>query len=193
MAISRLLANAMGGDITVESELDAGSTFTVTIPSVIVEDIPAHLKEDRGDISIDSTLPASRDKNTPLKILVAEDVELNAEILLEILEMEGFEAVHAQNGKEAVEIFDRSKINEFSIILMDMQMPVMDGCTASRAIRRLDREDAGSVVIYACTANTFQEDKDLALESGMDGFLTKPIDINILLKKIEIPGKRPEK
>ena len=99
----------------------------------------------------------------------------------------------AENGREAVDAFQKEEPYFFDAILMDMQMPVMDGCTASRAIRRLDREDAGSVVIYACTANTFQEDKDLALESGMDGFLTKPIDINILLKKIEIPGKRPEK
>lgn len=70
------------------------------------------------------------------------------------------------------------------MILMDMQMPVMDGCAAAQAIRKLDRKDAASVLIYACTANMFQEDRDMALKSGMDDFLTKPVDVYILLKKI---------
>ena len=122
--------------------------------------------------------------NKPLKILVAEDVELNAEVLLEILALEGFETAHAKNGKEAVDQFQASEPGEFDIILMDMQMPVMDGCTAAKEIRKLNREDAKSVMIYACTANTFQEDRDMAIASGMDDFLTKPIDINMLLKKI---------
>ena len=111
-------------------------------------------------------------------------MELNAEILIEILSMEGFETAHARNGREAVELFRESEIGEFGIILMDMQMPVMDGCEASLEIRKLDRTDAQSVQIYACTANTFQEDRDLALESGMNDFLTKPIDIEVLLKKM---------
>ena len=92
--------------------------------------------------------------------------------------------VHAQNGKEAVEIFQNSQPGEFDIILMDMQMPVMDGCAAAKEIRRLEREDAKNIVIYACTANTFQEDRDMAIESGMNDFLTKPIDVNMLLKKM---------
>ena len=72
---------------------------------------------------------------------------------------------------------------------MDMQMPVMDGCEAAKAIRNLDREDAKTVMIYACTANTFQEDRDLAIESGMDDFLTKPIDVKVLIKKMELAVK----
>ena len=185
MAISKLLANAMGGDITVESELDVGSTFTVTLPSLIVKEIPEYLKETGQDVTgSESTLPLDKADGSPLKILVAEDVELNAEIILEILAMEGFETAHARNGKEALEMFQNSAIGEFDIILMDMQMPVMDGCTASSEIRRLPREDAGSVLIYACTANTFQEDRDMALEHGMNDFLSKPIDVNILLKKL---------
>ena len=114
---------------------------------------------------------------------MAEDVELNAEVLLEILALEVFETAHAKNGKEAVDQFQASEPGEFDIILMDMQMPVMDGCTAAKEIRKLNREDAKSVMIYACTANTFQEDRDMAIASGMDDFLTKPIDINMLLKK----------
>ncbi len=187
MPISKLLANAMGGDITVESELHAGSTFTVSIPSVIVKEIPDYLKETEKNGTAKESLH-SRKHSGPGKILVAEDVELNAEILLEILSMEGFETAHAQNGREAVELFRESEIGEFGIILMDMQMPVMDGCEASREIRKLNRADAQSVQIYACTANTFQEDRDLALASGMNDFLTKPIDIDVLLKKMGKSG-----
>ncbi|MCI8581975.1 MAG: response regulator [Dorea sp.] len=185
MAISKLLTNAMGGDIRVESELNVGSTFTVAIPSVIVKEPPDYLKEKKKeDASERSRITSGRKEDRMVKILVAEDVELNAEVLLEILEMEGFETAHAQNGEEAVEKFLQSAPGEFDIILMDMQMPVMDGCTACRKIRSLDREDARKVKIYACTANTFQEDRDMALESGMDDFLTKPIDVDMLLKKM---------
>ncbi len=185
MAISKLLANAMGGDIVVESELNVGSTFTVTIPSAIVKDIPDYLKNSGNKQETGTHIvPINNEPNKPLKILVAEDVELNAEVLLEILALEGFETAHAKNGKEAVDRFQASEPGEFDIILMDMQMPVMDGCTAAKEIRKLDREDAKSVMIYACTANTFQEDRDMAIASGMDDFLTKPIDVNMLLKKI---------
>ena len=186
MAISKLLVNAMGGDIRVKSRLGEGSMFTVEIPAVIVKEPPDYLRED-GQISAGerNRAAAAGEKQRPVKILVAEDVELNAEVLLEILEMEGFETAHAKNGKEAVELFCQSAPGEFDIILMDMQMPVMDGCTACRKIRSLTREDAGKILIYACTANTFQEDRELALESGMDDFLTKPIDVDVLIKKIK--------
>ena len=186
MAISKLLANAMGGDITVESELNVGSTFTVTVPALIVKEIPEYLKETpRNDADSESAQPLVKADNRPLKILVAEDIDLNAEILLEILAIEGFETAHARNGKEALELFQNSEIGEFDIILMDMKMPVMDGCTASSEIRKLPRADAESVLIYACTANSFQEDREMALNHGMNDFLTKPIDVNILLKKLE--------
>ncbi len=181
MAISKLLVNAMGGEISVESELNKGSTFTVEIPAEICE-IPDYLIN-----SDDAEKTADNSDNgvKSMKILVAEDNELNAEILMEILSQFGFVSVHAQNGREAVEIFERSKINEFKIILMDMRMPVLDGCEASARIRELDREDAKTVTIFACTANSFQEDRDKALGSGMNDFLTKPIDINTLIRKME--------
>lgn len=186
MAISKLLANAMEGDISVESELNVGSTFTVSIPSVIVTEIPDYLKMEKKELTGEDDRPASdKAAQRTAKILVAEDVELNAEILLEILNLEGFETARAQNGKEALELFAQSAPYEFDVILMDMKMPVMDGCSASREIRRLDRPDAASVIIFACTANTFQEDRDFAVESGMNDFLTKPIDITILLKKLD--------
>lgn len=101
-----------------------------------------------------------------------------------ILEEEGFETVHAENGQEAVDLFTASALGEFDIILMDMQMPVMDGCAASAEIRSMDRPDAKTVTIFACTANTFQEDRDRALASGMNDFLPKPVDIQLLLQKL---------
>ncbi|MCM1134685.1 MAG: ATP-binding protein [Clostridium sp.] len=191
MAISKLLANAMGGDITVESELNAGSTFTVTIPSKIVQDVPAmpEIREEAASEAEAASGAPRRPDGKPIKILVAEDVELNAEVLLEILKMEGFETALAQNGQEALDLFAQSAIGEFDIILMDMQMPVMDGCTAAGNIRKLDRADAKSIIIYACTANMFQEDRLQAIASGMNDFLTKPIDINVLLKKLGKSGK----
>ena len=127
---------------------------------------------------------SGQEEGRPVKIMVVEDVELNAEVLLEILAMEGFETAHAVNGAEALKLFEESAPGEFDIILMDMQMPVMDGCTAAVEIRKLARADAQSVLIYACTANTFQEDRERAMQSGMNDFLMKPIDISILLKKM---------
>lgn len=188
MTISKLLANSMGGTIAVESELNVGSTFTVSIPAEIVDDIPDYLKEEKKGAADANDVESGRGRQKALKILVAEDVELNAEVLLEILALEGFETAYAKNGKEAVELFERSEPGEFDVILMDMKMPVMDGCAAARAIRGLEREDARTVPIYACTANTFQEDRDQALESGMDDFLTKPVDIPVLLKKLGRSG-----
>ena len=82
-------------------------------------------------------------------------------------------------------MFQSSAVGEFDVILMDVQMPVMDGCTAAGKIRRLPRADAGSVLIYACTANTFEEDREMAVKSGMNDFVTKPIDVNALLKKLK--------
>ncbi|MCM1496645.1 MAG: ATP-binding protein [Bacteroides sp.] len=191
MAISKLLTNAMGGDITVESKLNVGSTFTVTIPSKIVSEIPTNLKtQEETEDTEDTTYSTRRADGKPIKVLVAEDVELNAEILLEILKMEGFETALAQNGQEALDLFKQSEIGEFDIILMDMQMPVMDGCTAASEIRKLDRADAASIIIYACTANMFQEDREQAIASGMNDFLTKPIDVDVLLNKLRKTEKK---
>ncbi|MCM1194853.1 MAG: ATP-binding protein [Firmicutes bacterium] len=183
MAISKLLVNAMGGDITVESELGKGSKFTVTVPAEI-SDIPDYLKSNLDQAAEQIADESAADLKN-MKILVAEDNELNAEILVEILGDSGFTAVHAENGEEAVKIFENSQVGEFGIILMDMRMPILDGCEASSRIRSLDRADAKTVPIIACTANTFQEDKLKAFDSGMNDFLTKPIDVKILLQKMD--------
>lgn len=193
MAISKPLADAMGGQIVVESELDVGSTFTVTIPSTIITDVPDYLTEDAVNIVCEENGSGLCEKQgKPVKILVAEDVELNAEVLLEILALEGFETVHVRNGREVLEVFGASEVGEFDIILMDMKMPVMDGCEAPRQIRRMDRADAKTVAIYACTANTFQEDRKQALSSGMNDFLTKPIDVGMLIRKMNVASSAPE-
>ena len=115
---------------------------------------------------------------------MAEDNELNAEILLELLHEEGIEADLAENGREAVRRFSASAVGEYGVILMDLLMPEMNGFEAAEAIRALERPDAPTVRIYACTANSFQEDRDKARASGMDDFITKPIDVGLLLEKL---------
>ena len=120
-----------------------------------------------------------------INILVAEDNDINAEIIIEILHELGYKTMRARDGREAVEVFRKSDEGEINAIIMDMHMPVLDGCEASSEIRGLNRGDAHKVAIYACTANTFKEDRDKAIESGMDDFLSKPIDINVLLRKLE--------
>lgn len=117
-------------------------------------------------------------------ILIAEDNELNAQILMELLEDEGYEVTLAENGKAAVDRFAASEPGTFDLILMDVLMPEMDGFTATRAIRAMNRADAKSVLIFACTANSFKEDLDKAMESGMDDFIAKPVDVEQLLLKI---------
>lgn len=119
-----------------------------------------------------------------LNILIAEDNEINAEILTEILKEHNITSEVARNGKEAVEKFAASAPGTYPIILMDIQMPEMDGYEAAKAIRNLKRTDAGTVRILACTANTFQEDIDRVMESGMNGFIGKPINIEELFLKL---------
>ena len=111
-----------------------------------------------------------------------KNAELNAEVLEDILKLEGFTVVLATNGQEAVDIFKESKLNEFDVILMDGQMPVMNGFDATKAIRALDREDAKKIKIFACTANTISGERAKAVECGMDGLIPKPLNIEKLLK-----------
>lgn len=196
MPICKELVEAMEGTIVVDSVLGKGSIFTISIPSKIGEPIsrnepnlsPYGMQPEWNGIELPSFKPTP-DTDVPgknkIKILLAEDADFNVEFLVELLEGEGFEVVPALNGKIALEIFENSGIDEFDIILMDMQMPVMDGCTAAAAIRKLDRPDAETVIIYACTANTFKEDVDKALASGMNDFLTKPINIKVFLEKLK--------
>ena len=173
LPISRRLAMLMNGDLTFVSDKGRGSTFTFTFvaePSVMPK------KEE----------PKHPDASRPKpNILVAEDNELNGEIILELLRENGYKAELAENGKIALEMFERSESGEFGVILMDLLMPEMDGFEAAKAIRALDRPDAKTIRIFACTANSSDEDREKAALSGMNEFITKPVDVGKLIKKLE--------
>ncbi|WP_294146355.1 hybrid sensor histidine kinase/response regulator [uncultured Clostridium sp.] len=177
MSISSLLAKQMGGTLTVMSRLGEGSCFTFALMSEMAPD------DSVGSV-VEDNVHQVRENEKKLHILVAEDNDLNAEILMEILAASDFTAVRAADGGEVVELFEKSPPYEFDIILMDLQMPVRNGYEATKLIRRLNRPDAKKVIIYACTANTFREDQDQAREAGMDGFIAKPIDVNKLMQKL---------
>ncbi len=178
MAISHELAQMMGGNLTVQSKLEKGSRFKFTFVTDYV------LKEEGGQEKAVAKKRGKKPKET-YRILVAEDNELNAEIIMDLLEEEGFSVTLAENGKEAVELFEASDAGTYDCILMDIMMPVKNGLEATREIRNLRREDAADVKIIACTANAFDEDRQAALESGMDDFVAKPIDIEKLLEKLQ--------
>ena len=119
------------------------------------------------------------------RILLAEDVELNQEIAVTILEDAGFEAEVAENGQIAVDMLEKSEPGYYQLVLMDVQMPVMDGYTATRKIRQLKNSKLASIPIIAMTANAFEEDKQEALNSGMNGHIAKPIDIDRLFEVLD--------
>ena len=142
----------------------------------------------RGNAAIfDKTadFPSGSENFRGSKILVAEDNELNAEILIDLLEEEGYSVVVAENGLLAANIFSVSAPGEFSHILMDLMMPVMNGFETTEMIRQMTRPDAKTVRIYACTANSSPADRERAKQCGMDDFLTKPINIEKLLELLE--------
>ena len=172
LAISRNIVELMGGELELESEPEKGSVFYFTVA------FPVDVAEDGAGKEQPEDMPEGYLTGT--RILLAEDNDLNAEIAIELLEMQEASVQRAENGKAAVEIFAASRPGEFHAILMDIQMPVMDGLEACRAIRRLKRKDAADIPIIAMTANTFKEDVDLATEAGMDGFVTKPVDVQYL-------------
>lgn len=179
MAITKSIVELMGGTIEVFSEVDKGTLFRVDLELRIVE-----TQEDEAD----STSEAESVDPGILKglhFLAAEDNEINGEILSELLKMEGASCEIVVNGQLAVERFERSKPGEFDAILMDVQMPVMNGHEASRAIRALEREDAGLIPIIAMTADAFAEDEKAALAAGMDAHVSKPLNMEILKRTIQ--------
>ena len=174
MPITKKLIEKMGGTITFESEKGVGTTFMIQIPFRIDTEADTRIKqEERSKASIQR-----------LHILLVEDNDLNMEIAEFVLENEGAIVIKAENGKEAVDIFQSSGIGECDAILMDIMMPVMDGLTASRIIRAMDRLDARTIPIIAMTANAFTEDKIKAKEAGMDEHIAKPLDRRVLVEVV---------
>ena len=159
MPITKKLIEKMGGTIKFESEKNVGTTFMVQLPFLISTDMK-QVEGQEDDVSIGG-----------MRILLAED---NA----------GAEITKASNGKEAVEAFAKSGVGEINVILMDIMMSVMDGLEATREIRTTNRSDASAVVIIAMTANAFTEDKTKALKSGMDDYLTKPLESEKLIRAL---------
>lgn len=168
MAITHNIVQMMGGQIEVTSVQGQGSRFTVTVPCSLPEEAPeeAAWPRDAASFSLQGR-----------KLLLAEDNLLNQEIALELLGMEGAQVTAVENGRNAVEAFAQNPPGTFEAILMDIQMPEMDGYAATRAIRQLDRPDAAVIPIFAMTANAFEDDIAAARAAGMNGHIAKPIDI----------------
>ena len=178
MAITRNLVEAMGGTIDVESELGQGSCFEVLIDLRIAE-----------DRSVSSTVQEEKNEQNDnifqgMRFLCAEDNELNAEILTELLKIEGAECTICENGEEILKTFEKSAPGDYDMILMDVQMPVMNGYEATEAIRRSSHELAKKIPIIAMTANAFSEDIQHSLAAGMNAHVSKPVEMRVLEKTI---------
>ena len=178
MAITRNLVKAMGGTIDLESELGQGSCFEVLIDMRIAEERTIALAaQEEIDEQDDNILQGMR-------FLCAEDNELNAEILMELLKIEGAECIICENGERVLETFEQSAPGDYDMILMDVQMPVMNGYEATKAIRRSSHELAMTIPIIAMTANAFSEDIQHSLAAGMNAHVSKPIEMKVLEKTI---------
>lgn len=174
MPITKSLVEKMGGNIEFESEKDVGTTFRLKIPFKI--DDCVHTEE-----------PTEEEHNVSIegvRVLVAEDNDLNMEIAEFVLSSVGAVVIKASNGQEAIDIFEKSKVGEIDIILMDVMMPGVDGLDATRIIRSMSREDAKTIPIIAMTANAFSEDRRRAVEAGMNEHLAKPLESTVIIKTI---------
>ena len=185
MAITKSIVELMGGTIAVSSEVDRGSLFVVELDLRIAEDGTADLHK-----SGSTAVPTEGCSLEGMRFLAAEDNEINAEILTELLDLEGASCEVAGNGQLALERFSQAETGAFDAILMDVQMPVMNGYDATRAIRALPRSDAAAIPIIAMTANAFAEDEKAALDAGMDAHVPKPLDIELLKRVIQQLVKR---
>ena len=178
MAITRNLVEAMGGTIDVESELGQGSCFEVLIDLKIAEDRTVALAAQEETDEQDGNILQG------MKFLCAEDNELNAEILTELLKIEGAECTICENGEEILKAFEQSAPGDYDMILMDVQMPVMNGYEATKAIRRSSHKLAKTIPIIAMTANAFSEDIQHSLAAGMNAHVSKPVEMKVLEKTI---------
>ena len=196
LPIVKALIDLMGGTIQVESERGKGSKFEVILPFEIASE--EEVKDSKFEVILPFEIASEEEvkdsyvkkeeklynRSKEKRILLAEDNELNAEIAITILEENGFKVERAEDGCKCVELFSEKPAGYYSTILMDIQMPNMDGYTASRKIRGMEREDAKAIPIIALTANAFDEDRNKAFAAGMNGHIAKPIDVGRMVRSI---------
>jgi len=180
LSIVKNLVELMSGSISCESEKGVGTTFLVSIPFVIPEEQKVVEEAEIEEIEETKTYDF---KNR--KVLLADDTEFNADILTDLLAMVNMQVDWAENGRIAVEMFERAEVGQYEAIFMDIQMPEMDGYEAAKAIRASAHPEAKTIPIYAMTANTFTEDVNEAFHAGMNGHLEKPIDTALVYEILQ--------